>query len=259
MAIVSESVARQLWPDADAVGRVMRLEPDPDSETRRIDEPPLSARTLTVVGVTRDVTGFRLAGFKEAGVYVPISAGIPKTSLIVRVQGDPDQARHALLQRLTAIDPNMGQVITMRTMSRLETYLLGSAFWLTLALGGLALALTLSGLYGVLSYLAEQRTKEIGVRLALGATMANIGRLVLMESARPVGLGILMGSSLAAALGIVLTAMPAASSISTVVRIFDPVAYAASLVCIVMACAFAALIPALRAARIDPIAALRHD
>ena len=141
----------------------------------------------------------------------------------------------------------------------MEAYLLGIPFWLTLVLGALALLLTLSGLFSVLSYLVEQRTREIGVRMALGATRRSIGALVLSQSARPVGIGLLLGGSLTAALGAALLATPAAELIGSTVRLFDPVAYAASLLCIVTACACAALIPALRAGRIDPVAALRQD
>ena len=84
----------------------------------------------------------------------------------------------------------MGQILTMRTMARMETYFLQIAFWTTLMLGGLALALTVSGLFSVLSYLVEQRTKEIGVRMALGATTQSVTRLVLSQSIRPVGAGL---------------------------------------------------------------------
>jgi predicted permease len=259
VAVVSETVARRLWPNSDAVGQVLYLEPDPNSETRRVDEPPLRSRSFTVVGIARDVAGFRLAGYDEAGVYVPINAAAAKTALTVRVKGDPDQARRALLQRLTVVDPNMGQVVTMRTLARMETYLLQVGFWLTLALGALALALTLSGLFSVLSYLVEQRAKEIGVRVALGATARDVSGLVLFQSVRPVGFGLIAGAGLAAAIGILLMATPAASAIGKIVHVLDPVAYAASLLCIVPACVLAALIPALRAARIDPIATLRQD
>ena len=193
---VSASLGRALTPDDDhrASGRPVLVlshrgwsrlyatDPDVLDRTLLVNGLPfgvvgvmpegflLPGRTFAVVGVTRDVAGFRLADFEEAGVYVPTSAAAAETSLTVRVHGDPELARRALLERLTAIDPNMGQVMTMRTVARLETYLLQIAFWLTMVLGGLALALTLSGLFGVLSYLVEQRTKEIGVCLALGAT-----------------------------------------------------------------------------------------
>jgi ABC-type antimicrobial peptide transport system permease subunit len=119
--------------------------------------------------------------------------------------------------------------------------------------------LTLSGLFSVLSFLVEQRMKEIGVRLALGATTRNVGRLVLSQSVRPVGFGLIAGTSLAGGLAIALMATPAAAEIGNIVHVLDPVAYATSLACIVIACVVAALIPALRAARIDPMRTLRQD
>ena len=125
-------------------------------------------------------------------------------------------------------------------------------------LGALALLLTLSGLFSVLSYLVEQRTREIGVRMAMGATRRSIGALVLSQSARPVGIGLLLGGCLTAALGAALLATPAAEEIGASVRLFDPVAYAASLLCIVTACSAGARYPALRAGDIDPVAAMRQ-
>ena len=117
----------------------------------------------------------------------------------------------------------------------------------------------MSGLFSVLSYLVEQRAREMGVRMALGATRRSVAALVLLQSAGPVGIGVILGASLTAALGAALLATPAAELIGSTVRLFDPVAYAASLLCIVAACAGAALVPALRAGRIDPVAALRQD
>ena len=261
VAVVSETTARTLWPNADAVGQVMRLEPDPTSEhAAACDEPPLESRTFTVVGVVRDVAGFRIAPFKEAVVYVPTSAAMPRTSLIARVHGDPELARQTLLNRLTAIDPDMArQVMTMRTMARMETYFLQIAFWLTVVLGGLALALTLSGLFSVLSYLVEQRTREIGVRMALGATTRDVTRLVLSQSIRPVGFGLFIGGGSAAGLAALLLATPAAATIGEIVHVLDPVAYAVSLLIIIAACLVAASIPATRAARLDPTRALRQE
>jgi ABC-type antimicrobial peptide transport system permease subunit len=164
-----------------------------------------------------------------------------------------------LLDRLTAIDPNMGQILTMRTVARMETYFLQIGFWSTLALGGLALVLTLSGLFSVLSYLVEQRRREIGVRIALGATTHNVAQMVVSQSMRPVGAGLLIGGGMAAGLAMVLMATPAAATIGTIVHVFDPVAYVVSLLSIVTACALAASIPARRAARIDPVNTLRQD
>jgi predicted lysophospholipase L1 biosynthesis ABC-type transport system permease subunit len=261
VAVVSESIARQLWPGLDAVGQVLPLESNMKTIPREPTDPPLVSRSFSVVGVARDVPGFRLGGFTlaGAGVYVPIGLEAARTVLTMRVRGDVERARYALVDRLAAIDPNMGEVSTLQTIVRAGAYLLGIPFWLTLILGALALLLTLSGLYSVLSYLVEQRTREIGVRMALGATDRSIAALVLRQSARPVGIGLLLGGSLTAALGGVLLATPAAEYIGSIVRLFDPVAYAASLLCIIMACACAALIPALRAARINPVGALRQN
>jgi len=269
VAVVSQSAARQLWPDLDAIGQVLRLEPAPpalsgterSTEPAERDGPPLLPRSAVVVGIARDVPGFRLGGTRMAGagVYLPIGAEAAGTSLTMRVHGDPERARRTLSERFAAIDPGMGQVSTLRAVAGMEAYLLAIPFWLTLVLGALALLLTLSGLFSVLSYLVEQRTREIGVRMALGATRRGIAALVLSQSARPVGIGLLLGGSLTAALGAALLATPAASQIGSTVRLFDPLAYAASVLCIVTACACAAVVPALRAGRIDPIAALRQD
>jgi predicted permease len=260
VAIVSETTARAMWPNADAVGQVMRLDPDPTSEPPRVDEAPLESRTFTVAGVVRDVAGFRIAPFKAAVVYVPTSAAMPKTSLIARVHGDPELARQTLLNRLTTIDPNMGrQVVTMRTLAKMDTYFPRIAFWLTVVLGGLALALTLSGLFSVLSYLVEQRTREIGVRMALGATTRDVTRLVLSQSTRPVGFGLFIGGGSAAGLAALLLATPAAATIGEIVHVLDPVAYAVSLLIIIAACLVAAAVPATRATRLDPTRALRQE
>jgi ABC-type antimicrobial peptide transport system permease subunit len=175
------------------------------------------------------------------------------------VHGDPDQVRRTLLDRLTLVDPNMGQILTLRTMVRMETYFLGIAFWTTLVLGGLALSLTVSGLFSVLSYLVEQRTKEIGLRMALGATSKNVTRLVLAQTSRPVIAGLLAGTALALALATLLLSIPAAGAIGDVIHVLDPIAYVTSLLVIVAACLFAAAVPAARASRLDPMRTLREE
>ena len=178
---------------------------------------------------------------------------------MLRVRGDLEQTRQALLERLTRVDPGLGQINSMRTMAGMQTYILRIAFWVAVVLGGLALVLTVSGLFSVLSYIVEQRAKDIGVRMALGATTGDVAGLVLSQSLRPVGIGLVGGGGLAAALAILLMATPMAAEIGNLVRVFDPVAYGASLLVIVTSCVLAASVPALRAARIDPIATLRKD
>jgi hypothetical protein len=260
VAAVSESVASRLWPGSDAVGQTLRLESDSTLDPSVHGDPASVARSYTVVGVTRDVAGFRKGGFRMggAGVYIPIGPEAARTSLILSTQGDAERARQSLIDRMARIDPNMGEVQTLRTYASMEAYLLAIPFWLTLVLGALALVLTLSGLFSVLSYLVEQRTMEIGVRMALGATRGNVAALVLSQLVRPVGLGLLLGGSLTAALGGVLLSTPAAEAIGESVRLFDPIAYAGSLLCIVAACVCAALVPALRAGRIVPVTAMRQ-
>jgi putative ABC transport system permease protein len=262
VAIVSEGAARELWPGLDAIGQVVRVATDPERPVApELGPAPTYSRNLIVVGVARDVPGFRLGGFRiaGAGIYVPISAESDMTSLLLRVQGNVERARFGLVDRLAAIDPNMAQLSTLQTFALAEAYLLKIPFWLTLVLGALALFLTLSGLFSVLSYVVEQRMREFGVRTALGATRTRVGMLVLSQSARPVGVGILLGAGLTAGFAGLLLATPAAEAIGSTVRPLDPLAYAAAVLCVVTACACAALGPALRAGRIDPVVALRQD
>lgn len=258
VVIVAESVARALWPNGDGVGETFRLEEDvPIGQTRRDDALP--ARMVTVVGVSRDVPGFRFADVRDAGIFLPTHLDVPKTSMVARVNGDPDLARQTLLDHLTRIDPNMGMIVTMRSVARLETMFLEIAFWVALVLGGLALILTVSGLFGVLSYIVEQRTREIGVRMALGATSQKVTQLILAQTTRPVIYGLLAGAGLAATLATVLLASQFGAFISQIVHVTDPVAYGASLIVIIAACLVAAWIPAARAARVDPMQTLRQD
>jgi len=272
VAIVSESVARELWPGLDALGQTVRVEPDPSivragtisaaaAAAQVAGDPLYRPRTAVVIGVARDVAGFTLGGVRlgGAGIYMPIGTDAATTALTLRVRGDADFARNAILDRFAALDPNMAQVSTMQTLAQTDTYILGSSFWVTIVLGGLALLLTLSGLFSVLSYLVEQRTREIGVRMALGASRRSVGALVLKQSAWPVAIGLAIGSTLTIGFSAALLATPAAEQIGAMVRLFDPVAYGASLLCIVAACAGAALLPALRAGRVNPLVALRQE
>jgi ABC-type antimicrobial peptide transport system permease subunit len=198
----------------------------------------------------------RLGG---AGVYLPIAPDVAATSLTLRVRGDAETARRALADRFALLDPNMAEIGTLQSFALADTYILGTSFWLTAVLGSLALLLTLSGLFSVLSYLVEQRRRELGVRMALGASRRSIGALILQQCAWPVGIGLAIGGTLVAGVSAALLATPAAAQIEGIVSLFDPVAYGASLALIVAACAAAALVPALRAGRVNPLVALRQD
>ncbi len=263
VAIVSARVADELWPHANAVGQVLRLERQSDRSAPPEPAGPAFPPAVVVVGVARDVPGFRLGGARiaGAGVYLPIDAENAETSLTIRVHGDPEFARRALVDRLTTIEPGLAtdQINLLRDVATMEAYLLGIPFWLTLVLGALALVLTVSGLFSVLSYLVEQRTREIGVRMALGATRRRIAAFVLSQSAWPVAVGLFVGGGLAVALGAALMATPAAGSIGSTIRFFDPLAYAASILGIASACVCAALVPARNATRVNPVDALRQD
>jgi ABC-type antimicrobial peptide transport system permease subunit len=262
VVVVSETISRRLWPDRNAVGQVLRLEvPPSDAGGASSNESAIASRTFTVVGVVREAgEGVLLPDmFTFRGIYLPVGPEHAGASLILRVRGDPEQARQALVERLTSVDPGLGSITTMRALAGMQTSVLRFAFQVTVVLGGLALILTVSGLFSVLSYVVEQRRREIGVRMALGATVRSVVGLVLSQSLRPVGIGLAAGAGLAAAAAIALMATPAASAIGDIVRVFDPVAYALSGLVVVTACALAAWVPAMRACRLDPVATLRQD
>ena len=201
----------------------------------------------------------KIFDFGYSGIYLPTTAEQANTSFIVRVHGDPVTTRRTLLDALMKVDPALGEIMSMKMMAGLEAAMLEVFFWMAVILGSLALALTVSGLFSVLSYLVEQRRTEIGVRMALGATPRDIVTLVVRQSMRPIAIGVCVGGGLAAVTAVVLLATPLAEMMGTLVRPFDPLAYAVGLSVIVATCTVSAFVPARRAARIDPIATLRAD
>ena len=259
VVVISDAVAQRFWPNGDVLGQPLRLGGASGGAADDEGAPQVPARLFTVIGVVRDVhSALRIFDFGYSGIYLPTTPEQARTSLVLRVHGDPDTARRTLLDALTKVDPAL-VLTTMKMMAGLDAAILGVVFWMAVVLGSLALALTVSGLFGVLSYLVEQRRTEIGVRMALGATPRDIVTLVLSQSMRPIAIGVVAGGGLAAVTAIVLLSTPAAEMIGTMVQAFDPVAYAVSLGIIVATCLVAAFFPARRAAHIDPIATLRAD
>ena len=153
----------------------------------------------------------------------------------------------------------MGTIITMRTVTRIETFFLQIAFWVLLVLAGLALMLTVSGLFSVLSYLVEQRTREIGVRMALGASPRSVTQLVLAQTARPVMAGLLVGGRAChrAGDGGARDARRRANRANRARDRSGGLCHESFV--IVAACLSAAWIPAARAAKVDPMRTLRQE
>jgi predicted permease len=260
VVVVSDAVAQRFWPNGDALGQTIRIGGASDRAAGAEAAPQFPAQVYTVIGVVRDVrSALKMFDFAYSGIYLPTTSEQAQTSLVVRVHGEPDAVRRTLLDALMKVDPALGEITSMRMLAGLEAALLAVFFWIAVILSGLALALTISGLFSVLSFLVEQRRREIGVRMALGATPRDIMTLVVSQSMRPIAIGVLVGGGLAAVTAIVLLSTPAAEMIGTLVRVFDPLAYAVSLGVIIATCLVAALLPARRAARINPIATLRAD
>jgi predicted permease len=239
VVILSASTAEKLWPRADPLGRVLLVD----------------GRNVQVIGVARDiVTCCVLYGKDPSLVYLPSTPAANGNSLLVRVQGDVEIVRHRLDARLSSIAP--GALLEEHPLDQyraLATYPFRAASWIGCAVAGLALILTLSGIYGVLSYVVTQRTKEIGIRVALGATTAGVTRLVLEQSVRLAIVGLAVGVAFAAGVSRLVTAE------LVFLRPFDALSYGAGIAIVIGAAVAAAWFPSRRAARVDPIRSLRYE
>ena len=172
----------------------------------------------------------------------------------MRVNGNVENARQRLDKELSTLaGEDIEDIHSMDQAFALSVYLFRVGSWLGSLLGGLALALTLSGIYGVLSYLVSQRTKEIGIRMALGATIGTVTRLVMMQSMRLAVVGIVFGTALALGVSRFL------ASHLVFMNTFDLLAYAVGVLLVMAAALGAAYFPSRRAARIDPVTTLRYD
>jgi hypothetical protein len=206
------------------------------------------------VGVARNIISCSIPyGPDPALIYFP-STLAGSGSLMLRVRGDVETVRRALVSDLDTMFPGaVNQIHPMDQAFELNVYPFRVAAWVGSTLGGLALLLTLSGIYGVLSYLITQRTKEIGIRMALGATTGEVTRLVLRQSGRLAAVGVALGTALALGVSRLF------ASHLVFLNTFDSVAYTAGVMLVVAASLAAAYFPSRRAARIDPIATLRYD
>ena len=259
VAVVSQATAAQLWPTQDAIGKSFRIEPEPrrphDLTGYGAGRPRYAV--VRVIGIAPDVVnGYIGYGTDSSCVYFPTNVQTSKDVLLVGVKGDAEVGRQKLDRVLAASVP--GAVDDIHSMDEILTaqlYPYRAVYWVASALGGLALLLTLSGIYGVLSYLVSQRTKEIGIRVALGASTGRVAGLVLQQSLKLAGAGAAIGTIAAAGVSRILGPqldMPMFDSI-------DGVAFLAGVALVIAAAACAAYVPSRRAARIQPVITLRYD
>jgi predicted permease len=244
-AVIDPDLARALWPNLDAVGRRFRLGP----------EDPW----ITVIGIANDV---KMVGPDESGgkfgIYYPLAARLqqsPYLEFVMRTSGDPRLAVEHVKRAIWAVDPQqpVGAVLTAR--DRIGDALAKPRFLLTLmgVFAGVALALAVVGLYGVLSHAVAYRTREIGIRMALGAQAGTVLRSVLGYGGTLTALGIVIGLGLAMASGRLLRTLLFG------VAPVDPLAMLGAGVLLATAALVACYIPARRATRVDPLQALRAE
>jgi predicted permease len=243
--VVSEHVVARFWPGQDPIGKRLKLG-------------PLASKSpwLTIVGVVGEVKyrGLPENPTADPDIYFPFVDRVQQVSLVARTAGDPASLIPVLRQAIRDVNPNVPvfAVFTMAdgiadqtAQSRFTTWIMGT-------FAGLALLLSAIGIYGVMSYLVSQRTREVGVRMALGATRSQIVRLIVGGGARLIAVGILVGIGASVALHSVMAKLLFQTSIvdGAAVSAVAMLAAVALLAC---------YLPALRAAGMDPLAALRSE
>ncbi|MCH7546422.1 MAG: ABC transporter permease [Planctomycetes bacterium] len=260
VAIINESARRAFFPDINPLGQRIRCGP-PDGllgpEPRPWDvEQVMPWRTI--VGVVADVQQSAVTDEPQTLVYVPTAQnGLDWRAFIltVQVEGDPLSLVKSIQAAVWQIDPEQ-PISEIAAMDELVSELMAQPRFNTFLLGcfsGLALLLAAIGLYGVLAYSVAQRTQEIGVRMALGASANSVLWMVLKQGLKLASIGIAIG--LAAAFG--LTRLM--SSLLYDVSVTDPLTFIGIPLVLVLVTAGACLIPARRATRIDPMVALRYE
>ena len=247
VAVVNEELARLHWPGEDPLGKRIRM-----------GSGSISFPWLTVVGVAGNV----LTRGPDAGVhpeiYVPCTQPpwlLRPENLLVRTAADPARLARAVEDAVHGVDPEQ-PVAAIRTLDAVARGPLQERRMVMALLGGfagLAFLLSALGIYSVLAYAVAQRTREIGLRIALGARRGDVVRLVVGRGARLVALGLAAGTGCALALS------RAMADLLYDVRATDPVTFAAVALLLGAASLAACYVPARRASAVQPIVALRHE
>jgi len=244
-AIVNEAVARRYWSDGDALGRRLRL-------MLRSGPGPW----LTVVGVVGDLRYHGLDQPVADEIYVPYSqAPVESMVVLARAAGDARAAVTAIKAQIWAIDRDLPLDGAGPMADAVDASVAGPRFRMLLLNGFAALALLLAaiGVYGVIAYSVSQRTRDIGVRLALGAQGRDVVRMIVLEGLRFAAWGVAAGLATAVVLGRLL------SGLLFGVEPTDPVTFAAVTALLVATVVVACYVPARRATRVDPIEVLRAE
>jgi len=213
---------------------------------------------VLVVGVAKDVVNGLVYDGRRPHLYLPTAPGARHArELLVRGRSAADIRVDLLQSTLQPIAQNSlaFTILSLDDALALQTYPMTIASWIGLLLSAIALALSVSGLYGVVTYGLSQRVKEIGIRVALGASPAAIVRLVMMQAGRLVAIGSGVGLVLSfSSLGVLAAIVPLQN-----VSILNPGAFAAGTTIVALAAAAAAFFPSRQAAQIDPSHSLRAE
>jgi len=236
--IISQSLAHGAWPGQDALGKKFTMGQD-----------------YTVVGIAASARLIRLEDSDSVEVYLPVeTADMPSVSVLVKTSAPPEDIVRPAASIAKTIDPRIFPEVQIMKASFAGK--LKGAKYSALSvsvLGGVALLLACAGIVGLVSFAVSQRTKEIGIRMALGAEPGHVFSAVLHQLTKPVLIGLLAGMGTAIALSQVLRRQLYG------VSHLDPIAYLAAIGVFISAITLAAMLPARRALHIDPLEALRHD
>ncbi|HSR50059.1 MAG TPA: ABC transporter permease [Acidobacteriota bacterium] len=243
VVMISETMAQRYWPGENPVGQTLRY--------RGFDGP-----VAEIVGVASDTKVRTLGEAPRSYFYLPFRQNPQANqSYIVRTQGDPEVLRQIVRNTAKEEIPRLA-ILEFKTMQEhlsLGLFPIRLAGYLLAGMGALALLLAVTGIYGVLSYSVASRTREVGIRMALGADRQSVIGQVSWQGMRMVLPGILLGLALAGALSSLL------GSLLVGIEALDPVTFVVVPILLAAVALAAALVPARRASRIRPLDALRYE